>query len=292
MKKTATPIRDHANLEDKLWYGTDILISRHMGDNAPLPGPMKCSMWGLILCDKGSISYKLNMKPMTWVAPSLMLVTPDTILECIETSPDTSGCAITFSTEFVKNLNIFTNYHSVGSVIHKPIFNLTEDDLETYYLYFNLVFKLVNHPKTPVNDMLIANVLQSFINFFLHRYEEFELNEEQNDFKSRGEYICSEFLKLVNHHVVEHRKLTYYAGKMNLSEKYLSNVIKRVTGKSPSHWIRWSLVQHATSMLFDLTKSIQQISDELLFSTPSHFTAYFKKEMGCTPKSYRQNLGK
>ena len=291
MGKNANLIRDHVNLEDKVWYGTDILISRRLRDNAPLPGPIRCSMLSLVACLKGTITYKLNLKLMHWVAPSVTLITPDSVLEHCDTSPDSEGCVIAVSSDFLKRLQIYSTYQSFASITSKPIMQLNQNDLDNFHLYFDLVYKLVHSPKTPLNDKLVLDVLQSFFNYFLHRYEELELHKEQEEFKSRGEYVCSEFMKLANEYSVDRKDIGFYADKLSLSEKYLSNVVKRVTGKSPTLWIRWIVVQKATSLLFDLSKSIQQISDELNFATPSHFTAYFKKELGCTPKQYRKSLG-
>lgn len=280
------------DFNEKLWYGTDVLICKRLEDMAPSPGVISCPTMALTGCFKGNVSYRINYKPIEWKAPSISLLMPGNILEFMSASPDFEGCVIAISPNFLKNIPISTHYQTFGIITSKPTMSLNDDDMEMFQLYFNLTYRLMKLPKNAVNDTLLSNVLQSFLNYFLFRYEDHEIKVSPEDFRSRSEYLCCEFMKLTNRYAAKKRELDFYANELHISEKYLSNVVKRVTQKSPSHWIRWAVVQQASSLLFDMSKSIQQISDELEFSTPSHFTSYFKKERGCTPKEYRKNLGK
>lgn len=288
--KKINKIIDHPNLEEKIWYGTDILISNNLKDNAPVP-ISRCPFFALVACTKGELSYKVNFKCFQWQATTLFAITPNAVIEHLGHSEDSEGCVIAISPKFMKNLQLYASMKAFGNLTNKPFLKLTEEDTETFHLYFQLCYRLASQKQNSINDILIANVLQSFFNYFLNKYEVQESQQPANTFKNRSEYICSEFLKLVNLYAVNEREISFYASQLFLSEKYLSNVVKQTTQRTPSDWIRGAVIQQATALLFDLSKSIRQISDELNFSSPSHFNTYFKKEMGCTPLQYRSNLG-
>ena len=79
----------------------------------------------------------------------------------------------------------------------------------------------------------------------------------------------------------------FYADKLCLTPKYLSSVIHEVSGKFAGEWIDDHVVTLAKSLLTSSMKTIQEISYDLNFTTPSSFTKYFKRITGDTPREYR-----
>jgi len=79
----------------------------------------------------------------------------------------------------------------------------------------------------------------------------------------------------------------YFAGQLNLSPNYLSDLLKRYTGKTTQEHIHLQLIEKAKSLLWGSSKSISEIAYELGFEHPSHFTKIFKTKMGRSPKEFR-----
>ena len=89
---------------------------------------------------------------------------------------------------------------------------------------------------------------------------------------------------------------THYREKINLEELantlgytkyYLSTCFKKETGVSISEYIMEKRIAYAKLMLKNPSIDMQEISDELCFANPSHFSAVFKKITGLTPTQYR-----
>ena len=89
---------------------------------------------------------------------------------------------------------------------------------------------------------------------------------------------------------------THYREKINLEELantlgytkcYLSTCFKKETGVSISEYIMEKRIAYAKLMLKNPSIDMQEISDELCFANPSHFSAVFKKMTGLTPTQYR-----
>lgn len=79
----------------------------------------------------------------------------------------------------------------------------------------------------------------------------------------------------------------YCADKLNLSTCYFSDLVKKETGVSALKHIQQKTLDVAKLRIMDTTKSVCEISYELGFSYPQHFSRWFKKLEGCTPNEYR-----
>ncbi len=81
----------------------------------------------------------------------------------------------------------------------------------------------------------------------------------------------------------------YCADKLCLSANYLSDLLKKETGVSALKHIQQKMLDMVKERVFDANKSISEISYELGFPYPQHFSRWFKKMVGGTPNEYRQN---
>jgi AraC family transcriptional activator of pobA len=81
----------------------------------------------------------------------------------------------------------------------------------------------------------------------------------------------------------------YFAEQLHLSPNYLSDLLKRYTGKTTQEHIHLQLIEKAKSLLWGSDKSISEIAYDLGFEHPSHFTKIFKAKMGKSPKEFRLN---
>ena len=81
--------------------------------------------------------------------------------------------------------------------------------------------------------------------------------------------------------------VAYFAHELNLSANYFGDLIKKETGKSALEFIQLHLIDLAKERIFDTSKSVSEISYELGFKYPQHFTRFFKQKVGISPNAYR-----
>ena len=105
--------------------------------------------------------------------------------------------------------------------------------------------------------------------------------------KTKRDDLFEAFYNLLLAHYKESREVGFYADKLCLTPKYLSAVIKDLTGKSAFEWINDYVTLEAKALLKSTNMTIQQISDELNFANQSFFGKYFKRLTGVSPKEYR-----
>ena len=75
---------------------------------------------------------------------------------------------------------------------------------------------------------------------------------------------------------------------LNLSKEHIIRLFKSETGKTPAEYIIDLKLKRAMKLLKGGTASVTEISAQLGFSTPSHFSKAFKTRLGMTPKEYKK----
>ncbi len=104
----------------------------------------------------------------------------------------------------------------------------------------------------------------------------------------RSEVLFEEFMALLQQHNKRERNVGFYAERMDITPKYLSTVVKEVSGKTAARWIDDSVILEAKTLLKYSGLSIREIAAQLNFSTQSFFGKYFKQHTGTSPSLYKR----
>ncbi len=102
--------------------------------------------------------------------------------------------------------------------------------------------------------------------------------------------LVRKVLAYIGEHYSEKISLQKIAGEFQMSESYVSNLIKRNTGKSYNTHILEARIRKAQEMLRHTNKSIEEIALRVGYSDYFYFTKVYKKATGVTPAVYRKNL--
>src|SRR4029078_7133298 len=111
-----------------------------------------------------------------------------------------------------------------------------------------------------------------------------------NPSRSRPEQLATQFKNFVEKHFTEHRSVWAYAKMLNISPRYLSDVVKASTGRSPLEIIHDILFLEAKALLRSTDRSVSEIAHELRFDDQAHFSHFIKKRTGSTPGELRKKL--
>lgn len=110
-----------------------------------------------------------------------------------------------------------------------------------------------------------------------------------HEYRTKGRYsrevqMCCDYIEL---NISENVSLQKLASITGYTEYYLSRKFRKETGMSPSAYLTKIRVERACRLLVSTEKSIQEISDELRFCSPSYFSSTFLKNTGLSPSAYR-----
>ena len=140
----------------------------------------------------------------------------------------------------------------------------------------------------PMSDRIIKNyldILFSCINRMMQTRE--TTLQLSNDAR-----IVKALQQLIHQHFKEQKSAGEYAALLNLSSGYLSEIVKKQTGKSPSQLIAGRVILEAQRLLVHTTDSVKEIAYLLNFNEASYFYRFFKKYTGQTPEHFRDEIRK
>lgn len=110
--------------------------------------------------------------------------------------------------------------------------------------------------------------------------------------------IVQQFEKILNEYFSDNSliekglpEVNYFCTHLNLSHYYLSDILKKFTGKTTLEHIHLKVVEKAKLLLWSTHKPISTIAYELGFEHPSHFSKLFKARTGKAPKAFRSLNG-
>jgi AraC-like DNA-binding protein len=125
-------------------------------------------------------------------------------------------------------------------------------------------------------------------------YDIFEVHaqrEATDTHTDRTAYIVKQLMALLSTGISRtERSVGYYAERLNVSPKYLSATVKRVTGHSVVSYIDRHTIPILKDYLNDERMSLTQIADRMNFTSLSYFSRYCTKHLGQSPSEYRQSL--
>ena len=94
-------------------------------------------------------------------------------------------------------------------------------------------------------------------------------------------------IRLIDRHYMAERGVAFYADKLFLSPKYLSELSKSMCGYTVQELVFKAITRRAMSLLDSTNKTVAEISDDFNFPNPSSFGTFFKKQTGMSPQRYR-----
>ena len=103
-----------------------------------------------------------------------------------------------------------------------------------------------------------------------------------------GQQHVREFGRLLNEHFRHEKTVGYYAERLSLTANHLNAICRRLLNKTASDLIHERVVTEAQRQLKHSAQSVAQVADALGFEDASYFTRYFKKYVGQTPETFRQ----
>lgn len=249
--------------------------------------PFKIDMTMAIIYEQGYADLKINMKDYHIEAPAVLLVLNDQIYQSVGHSDDLRSKVILMSRPFSDSL--FVNSGEIlplkASILKNPVMKI-ENEENVFGQFFQLLQNIAASPRQEFKIESARHLTLSM--FYGYSHLKHEVNEI-NSANSRQEEIFSQFTDLLEKHHKKEREISFYADKMFITPKYLSQVIKDFTNKTALDIIEEYVISEAKSMLLSTNLTIQQISDELNFPSQSVFGKYFKRVTGKSPTEYRRN---
>lgn len=201
------------------------------------------------------------------------------------------GKALIFHSDLIKGTNLgkYIHEYTFFSYASYEALHLSNKEREKILVCFdNIENEIIQNIDRHSKKLIISN-LELLLNYCTRFYDRQFITRE-----NIGQGIIEQFEQHLNEYL-RHEKLqeiglptvSFFADTLNLSPNYFGDLIKKETGKSAIEYIHLKLLEYAKEKIMDKTKSISEISYQLGFKYPQHFTRLFKQKVGVAPNEYR-----
>jgi AraC-like DNA-binding protein len=252
--------------------------------------PYRSNYYGLGLCISGKANLMANLDKYEIVKDTIITMSPQVIKQWVDVSDDFDTFTIFFTKAFL--VKHFLNQHHLEQFDFfeqntKHVNQFTENETRVI-LELLLKIQFYTHQTHTYQNEIVAN----YINILLFEYQSIfgNKNLKESFQHSRGQQITDEFKKLVNIHFKVAHSVKFYADKLFITAKHLSEIVKQETGKTASEWIDELLLLEAKILLSNPILQISQIAEVLHFPDASTFGKFFKNLVGVSPLHYRKDL--
>lgn len=139
------------------------------------------------------------------------------------------------------------------------------------------------------SQKLIVSNLELFLNYALRFYDRqfFTRTKVNSDYVTSFEKALNQYFENGQAKINGIPTAVYFGEQLNLSPNYLSDLLKRETGKGIKEYTDEYLIAKAKILLLNSSISVSELAYELGFDYPQSFTRLFRKKTGHSPKDFR-----
>ena len=239
---------------------------------------------------EGETSLTSNLQEFRLKKDSLFIFSPKHILQ-VQSNNRFKAHLIVIAPDFLKRINIDTKrmmplFLQFGSL---PCMELTHAESQSLRSFISMVEQELKGSETDFSSEIIGGLIAATIykvgDILTHYLTEHP--EVDSPIHNRAEEYFRQFTELLGEHYKHERSVGFYARPLCITPKYLTTLIKRISGKSVSEWIDNYVILEAKTLLKYSNMSVQEIAYYLNFPNQSFFGSYFKRNAGMSPSQYK-----
>lgn len=227
---------------------------------------------------KGGGNHNISFQDNPVLDHSIHLLAANDV-HWIEREKDSYGFAIVYKDQFLHKLeSLNTSIPFSSCFTESRIINLTSEEAKR----FSLLFQEMQDNTT--DTLYLLNLAGAFLTRIATSFLQQTILPRSND------PLALRYIELVNTNFRKHLKAAEYAALLHVSTTTLQKRIKQSTGHTCQHFKQERLLKEAKKLLVQEVQHIQEISDDLGFEEPAHFSNWFSKQTGNSPSSFSKAL--
>lgn len=244
-----------------------------------------------ILCLRGAARFAVGDTLFNVIGGDAIIKSSGKPITVIHCSKDFSIKALLISWTFLYANTPQSSYNTIGNIAttQNPVVPMQQADLERCLLNFEEIRRRLDHPYHNFYADVMRRAVETMILDFYDIHA--RMTHQNIEGVSQASRILQRFVTLLQDGLYKkERSVEYYASRLYITPKYLSEACVAVSGYNASSWIEYFTTQEIAHLLSDRSKPLIDIAYELNFSSPSYLSRYVKRTLGCSPSEYRKRL--
>lgn len=239
---------------------------------------------------EGEMTVSFNLREYRLQKDSLFFFGAKNILQ-VTSDENFKAHVIAVTPNFLRRISIDAKHITplfLQFAFH-PCLELSPCESQTLRSFITLIEQEIGGPETRFSDDIVSGLIAATlykVGDILDHYLA-EHPEEVSTVQNRAEEYFRQFMQLLGDNFKHERSVVFYARQLCITPKYLTTLIKRVSGKSVSEWIDNYVILEAKTLLRFSDMSVQEVSYALNFPNQSFFGSYFRRLTGMSPSQYK-----
>jgi len=234
----------------------------------------------LIIVTEGSLEHYIDFQNEVLQAPSVCYVSMGKMHKIVE-HDDLRGWVINYKNEFIPDskLNFYSNFFNSTNI---PILQ------SGCTKRFISLCEVINDEFNQLNpDLITIRHLTTALISMIESERKKNIQVE-NIIKASQIMTFNNFLKILEENYRRDEGVSFYADKMNMSERNLNIICKNNFQKSVSEIIETRKLIEAKNLLIHSDKTVSEIGFELGYNEKSYFSRVFHNKLSITPTQFRE----
>ncbi|RRD80190.1 AraC family transcriptional regulator [Alloprevotella sp. OH1205_COT-284] len=239
-------------------------------------------------CTRGEARFKLNGRQMCLYPGCLFVSLGQQVIEDGHYSDDFQVVAVLQSHQFVQEIlmSMLNLWPYLLYLLENPVITLQDEEQRWIWRDYLLLLQRLKNKTHTFRREAILSILQAFYLDICHFLE--QRCSQRSTSNSRTYDVFYRFMQLLAQNYKREREVAWYAAQLQLTPKYLSEVVKNVSGRTVSQWVSTVVVMEIKSMLRNTNLSVKEISIKMNFPNQSFMGKYFKNITQRSPLEYRK----
>lgn len=240
------------------------------------------------LCTAGEGRATINLKECDVLPNTIVVNFPENIIRIDRVSDDFRGHIVIVSLKLLREARLDLK-NKISVFMHlknHPAHCLDPEVARHLQRFCDLIRECAEDAGSTFRKEIVTGLVGAFLYKCCDQLNNLPFDDERS-VKSRREILFRQFIELLTQHHKTERSVGFYADKMHITPKYMSSLMKEVTGRSAAEWIDEYVILEAKTLLKYSGLSIQEVAYELNFSTQSFFGKYFRQHTGMSPGQYK-----
>ena len=244
------------------------------------------------MCSDGSFGYGRNS--YDFQEGTMIFTRPGQVITMHDWEPEhtSGGWTLMFhpdllrKSELGRNIDNYTFFsYDVNEALH-----LSDDEKKTLLDIANKIETEYSLNIDKHSQKLIISNIELMLDYCMRYYDrQFYTRENINrDIVTKFETLLKDYYD--NGKATESGLPTvkYCGEELNMSSNYLSDLLKKITGRNAQEHIHYFVIEKAKNLLLSVNDTVSSIAYDLGFEYPQHFSKIFKKKTGMSPAEYRR----
>lgn len=249
--------------------------------------PFRSGHFSVLLLIEGTVEAKVNLIDHKLHAGDIFFIPPSAIRQLDWDEQTSHFRSMLFTPAFLQDSGIIGKYYNLSEFLK---FGMKSDVIpeNSLKIVYELTYIIENSISNEKNNDGNIEVLKNLFRAVLIKLKPY-FQESHFEGKTFSNLIYK-FIELLNINYKSKRELSFYAERLFVNEKYLSQLLKKKLGKTARQLVTDMVIMEAKILLDEQVLSVKQIACQLNFENPFHFSSFFKKYCGLAPNSYRNKI--